>query len=218
MSDAPLTTTDPAPLLVEVWTDPQCVWCFITHPRLAAAIAAYDGEVELVHRSFILHPDAPVEVDRDAHIRAQTRDVDPTEFAQTMTRLTELAAAEGLDHRPDLTRPTNSRLALELLAYAGTVGRRDQMTSRLSRAHFVDGRHIGRVDDLVELAVEAGLDGGEVRTALTGRALADTVDKDTDEARRLGALGVPFYRAGGTELLGGVQSTKSLLALLRSAR
>jgi predicted DsbA family dithiol-disulfide isomerase len=208
--------TSPPVAQVEVWTDPQCIWCYITHPRLDAAIAAYGGGVEVTYRSFQLHPEAPVDVDRDEHIRAQTNGMSTQELDRILDHLTGLAAAEGLAHRPDLVQPTNSRLALELLAHSDTLGLRDSLTRRLTRAHFAEGRNIGHLDELLTLAAEVGLDLASASSALTNRTHSADVDRDIANAAALGAQGVPFYVFNSTNALGGVQSTDELLNALRS--
>lgn len=65
-----MTTARPSPVRVEIWSDPQCVWCFIAHPRFEKAVAAFDGGVETTYRSFQLRPDAPLDIDK-AHEIAQ---------------------------------------------------------------------------------------------------------------------------------------------------
>ena len=213
-----MTTPSPPPpaARVEVWTDPQCIWCYITHPRLDAAIAAYGGHVDVIHRSFQLHPDAPIDVDRDEHIRAQTNGMSTHELNRILDHLTGLAAVEGLAHRPDLVQPTNSRPALELLAHSDTLGKRDQLTRRLTQAHFAEGRNIGHHDELLTLAAEVGLDPAEAGSALTNRTHSADVDHDIANAAVLGAHGVPFYVFNGTQPLGGVHPTEDLLNALRT--
>jgi predicted DsbA family dithiol-disulfide isomerase len=205
-----------APVRLEVWADPQCVWCYITQPRLHAAIAAYGGPVTVTHRSFQLHPEAPVDVDRDEHVRAQTSGMSMHERDRIIAHLTDLAAAEGLQHRPDLTQPTNSRLALELLHHADTIGKRETLTQRIGRAYFAEGRNIGHLDELLTLASDVGIDPGPAKTALTHHNYTADVDRDTATARTLGAQGVPFYLINDTNALAGTQTTEALLNALRS--
>lgn len=47
---------------------PQCVWCFIAHPRFQTAVAGFDGQVEVTYRSFELRPGVPTEIDKELQI------------------------------------------------------------------------------------------------------------------------------------------------------
>lgn len=83
----------------EIWSDPQCVWCFIAHPRFEKAVAAFNGEVEVTYRSFELRPDAPVEIDKKQQI-AQHAGPNRERIDAINAQLTVLADAEGLSYRP----------------------------------------------------------------------------------------------------------------------
>jgi predicted DsbA family dithiol-disulfide isomerase len=203
------------PLRVDVWSDVQCIWCYISGARLRSAIAQHPGPVEVHYRSFQLTPDAPVDVDRDAHIRSHN--VAPDRMQQIMTQLRHLTAAEGLDYDPERTQPTNSHRALELLHHAGALGKRAELTDRLFRAHFAEGRHVGHTDELLAIASEAGLDPVEARAALTARRYALAVDEDIRQAQNLGARGVPFYVINNSWGLSGAQPVHQFLAAFERA-
>lgn len=201
---------------VEIWSDPQCVWCFIAHPRFEKAIAAFDGEVELTYRSFELRPDSPVEIDKEQQI-AQNAGANRERVDAVNAHLAELAHAEGASYRPDLTRPTNSHLALELLHHAQETGLRVILTHQLFTAYFTEGRHIGDIDQLVDLAEEAGLDPEEAREALIDRRYRAAVDRDGDRLRALGARGVPLYVIEGKWGISGAQPVQIYLDALQKA-
>lgn len=211
-----MTSAHPSPVRVEIWSDPQCVWCFIAHPRFEKAVAAFNGEVEVTYRSFELRPDAPVEIDKEQQI-AQHAGANRERIDAINAQLTALADAEGLSYRPDLTQPTNSRLALELLHHAGQIGQRATLTTRLFAAYFSEGRHIGRIDELLELAQEVGLDRDTARAALTERRHKKAVEQDHARLRTLGARGVPLYVIDGKWGISGAQPVQTYLDALEKA-
>jgi predicted DsbA family dithiol-disulfide isomerase len=87
----------------------------------------------------------------------------------------------------------NSARALELVHLAAAHGLGDAAEERLFSGHFERREDIGDREQLIGLGVELGLDEAEVREALeTGRYAAD-VRADTEEARKLGISGVPFF-------------------------
>lgn len=211
-----MTTAVPQPVHVEIWSDPQCVWCFIAHPRFEKAVAAFDGEVEVTYRSFELRPDAPIEIDKEQQI-AQHAGANRERIDAVNAQLSELARAEGVTYRPDLTRPTNSRLALELLHHADATGDRAALTHRLFAAYFTEGRHIGDVEELTSLAQDTGLDPESVREALTDRRHHDAVSRDSERLRALGASGVPLYVINGAWGISGAQPVQTYLDALQKA-
>ena len=204
------TTTQP--IRVEIWADVQCVWCYIGDTRWIRALSRFDGEVEVVHRSFELQPSAPVDFDAREYLRSQ-RGMTPEDQQRVFGAITRVAAAEGLSYDPARIKPTNSHRALELLHYAESVGMRDAMSKRLYVAYFAEGRHVGQIDELVAMAGEVGLDPGRVREVLAGGEYVAAVDGDNARARAVGVRGVPFYvidRYG----ISGAQSTEAFVDVL----
>lgn len=211
-----MTTATSAPVRVEVWSDPQCVWCLIAHPRFEKAVAIFEGEVDVTFRSFELRPDAATEIDKEQEITRHAG-VDRERIKTINAQLAELAEAEGASYRPDLTRPTNSHLALELLHHADETGHRAALIKKLFTAYFTEGRHIGREDELVDLAHEVGLDRDAAREALTDRRHREAVDRDSARLRELGARGVPLYVINGQWGISGAQPVQTYLDALQKA-
>jgi predicted DsbA family dithiol-disulfide isomerase len=64
---------------------------------------------------------------------------------------------------------------------------------RLMDAYWAEARNIGDPDELRALAVEAGLDAGEVDEVLAGDAYRDRVQGLTGQAVSMGITGVPGF-------------------------
>lgn len=201
---------------VDLWSDVQCIWCYISSARLDTALARHHGTVHVVHHSFHLTPDAPVDIDRDARMRSHM--IDPERMRQIMAHLRQLAALEGLAYEPDLTQPTNSSRALQLLHHAGTLGGRSALTKRLFEAYFAEGRHVGHIEELLSLAEDVGLDRKAAAAVLSEDRYAGAVEDDMQHALLLGARGAPFFVIDGTYRLSGAQSVEQLLGALDQAR
>src|SRR3546814_19070142 len=80
--------------------------------------------------------------------------------------VTSVARSVGLDYDFSALQHTNTVKAHELLHYAKEHGKQLQAKERLLRAYFIEGRHIGHVDELAQLAAEIGLDPQDVRRSL----------------------------------------------------
>ena len=146
---------------------------------------------------FPLHPETPPDGRSLATLFAG-RGVDLEAMYQRMKRLMD---AEGLPYGRR-THTFNSRLAQELAKWADTESGGQPLHDRLYRAYFVDGRNIGDVDVLVELAASAGLRADEARRVLVERRFKGAVDADWALSARSGVTGVPTFVAGGHQVVG----------------
>jgi len=202
-----------SPVRIEVWSDVQCVWCYVGDARLKRAIEAVQGPVTVAHRSYELHPGFPTDFDAEEYLRAN-RGMDAAAQDGVFAEMTETLAAEGLRYEPKLIKPTNSHLALELLHYAETVGVRQALSDRLYVAYFVEGRHLGTIDSLVELAASVGVDTDAARSVLEAGSFSSIVDRDVAAGQQLGARGVPFMVINDKYVVPGALAADELVRIL----
>ena len=181
---------------IDIWSDVICPWCYVGKRRLEKALAGFEHrhEVQVVHRSFQLNPAAPA--GQTSPRRASLMSKYGWSDAQVDTmnaRMEQTAAEEGLNYDLSDGITGNTLDAHRVLHLAHDRGRQDEVIERLYRAYFTEKRSLFDTGSLVALAAEAGLDPDEVRRVLAGTEYADAVARDIDEARRLGANGVPFF-------------------------
>ena len=160
---------------------------------------------------FPLHPETPAAGQSLATLFAG-RGVDLEAMYQRMKGLMD---AEGLPYGRQ-THTFNSRLAQELATWADTEPGGQAMHDRLYRSYFVDGRNIGDVEVLVELAGSVGLPADLTRSVLEDRRSKNAVDADWALAARTGVTGVPTFVAGGYQVVG-AQPEEVLRQLMRAA-
>lgn len=204
-----------SPIKVDIWSDVQCPWCYIGKRKFEAAVAEFDGDVEVEYHSFELAPDTPVDYDGTPEQYLAERKGLPLDQVRTMIdRVVGIAASVGLDYDYEHMHQTNTVKAHELLHYAKARGRQLEMKEALLKAYFLDGGHVGRVDDLVELAATLGFDGDDVRAALESeRHLAD-VKADVAQAEAFGIRGVPFFVFEGKYGVSGAQESATFAKVL----
>jgi predicted DsbA family dithiol-disulfide isomerase len=179
---------------VDIWSDVQCPWCYIGKRKFEAAVAGFDGDVDVEYHSFELAPDTPVDFEGSPRdYLAERKGVSPEQVEQMLERVTRIAASVGLEYDYDHVHQTNTVKAHELLHYAKSKGRQIEMKERLLKAYFVDGRHVGRIADLADLAAEVGLDREEVVRVLTDQTYLAAVKADVEQAKAYGINGVPFF-------------------------
>ena len=179
---------------MDIWSDVQCPWCYIGKRKFEAAVAGFDGEVDVEYHSFELAPDTPVDfAGTPKDYLAERKGISPEQVDLMLARVTGIAASVGLDYDYDHVHQTNTIKAHELLHFAKSRGRQIDMKERLLKAYFVDGRHVGRIEDLAELAAEIGLDRDEVVSVLTDQTYLPDVKADVAQAAAYGIKGVPFF-------------------------
>jgi predicted DsbA family dithiol-disulfide isomerase len=205
---------------VEIWSDVVCPWCYVGKRRFEDALSRFAERehVDVVWRSFELDPAAPQQRDLPSteHLAAKYgMSVEQAEASQQ--RLTDLAAAEGLEYHLDRTAGGNSFDAHRLLHLAAASGRQDALKEQLLRAYFTEGEAIGRPEVLQRITVDAGLDPAEVADVLAGEQFAEEVRADEHRARLLGINGVPFFAIDGRYGISGAQSSDLILSALEQA-
>ncbi len=208
-------------LKIDVWSDIACPWCYIGKRNLekGLAVARSDDDapdVEVTFHSYELSPDTPVDFDGDELDFLSGHKGMPRERVQEMLEsVTGVAAHAGLEYRFDLLQHTNTVKAHELLHFAKAHGAQDAMAERLMSAYFTEGRHVGRIDDLVALAGEAGLDADAAREALESRRYLSDVRADQAQAQAYGIQGVPFFVIDGKYGVSGAQPPEAFTQIAR---
>jgi predicted DsbA family dithiol-disulfide isomerase len=206
----------PERLLVEVWSDLVCPWCYLGKRRLESALDRFEhaDRVDLVWRSFELEPDAPREAESRRALLVSRYGMTAEQAAERDAQMTALAAEEGLEYRPDLAQLGNTFDAHRVLHAARAAGLQGQANERLLRGYFSEGRKLTDADTLVELAADAGLDPETTRTALADGSFAEDVREDEREAAAIGITGVPFFVLNRRYAVSGAQPSDLLLQAL----
>jgi predicted DsbA family dithiol-disulfide isomerase len=204
---------------VEIWSDIACPWCYVGKRRFEAALAEYEGrdDVQVTWRSFELDPHAPQErpVDAATHL-AQKYGRTREEALEMQARMTETAAAEGLDFRLDLVRGGNTFDGHRLLHLALADGSQDALKERLLRGYLCEGEPIGDPAALERLSLDVGLPRDAVQEVLSGERYAAEVREDERTAAKLGISAVPFFVVNRSLAVSGAQPPAALAKLLRT--
>ncbi|PTR29057.1 putative DsbA family dithiol-disulfide isomerase [Rhodococcus sp. OK519] len=205
-------------VLIEVWSDIACPWCYIGKRRFTDALDQFPhrDRVSVVWRSYQLAPDTPVGARRgELEALVEHKGMPADQVRQMFAHVATTAAADGLVMDFDTVIAANTFDAHRLLHLAGE--RRDVLLEALFRAHFADGKVIDDRAVLVEIAATVGMDGAEVAAALDGDAAADVVRADLDAAKELRVSGVPFFVANRRLAVSGAQPQDVFGELLRQA-
>jgi predicted DsbA family dithiol-disulfide isomerase len=212
-----------APILVDIWTDVVCPWCYIGKRRFEAGLAIFadSGDsrpVEVTYHSFELSPDTPVDFRGSVvDYLVANKGITAQEARAMLAQTTELAKAEGLRYDYASAQHTNTAKAHELLHLAKTRGKQAAMEERLMAAYFTEGRHIGRDQELADLAAELGLDREEALRALEAGTWLGAVRDDEATAGSYGINGVPFFVIDNKYGISGAQAPETFAKALAQA-
>ncbi|MAO66482.1 MAG: disulfide bond formation protein DsbA [Balneola sp.] len=192
---------------IDIWSDIACPFCYIGKRHLEKALEQMpDIDVEINWKSFELDPNAPVDSDLDIYDTLAKKYGRDRSWAQQMNNnMVEMASKAGLDYDMDSVKPTNSFNAHQLLHLAKTHNKQDEMKETLLSAYFTEGKHVGDVDQLVEIADTVGIDKDEARHVLEENTYSEQVMADIEEAHRIGVQGVPFFYINNKYGLSGAQ-------------
>ncbi len=161
--------------------------------------------------AFPLHPETP----EDGLSLEELFAGKPIDIKKTAARLKRIADELGLPLR-ERKKTYNSRLAQELAKWAESEGRGDPFHEAVFRTYFVDGKNIGRVDELVILAKSVGLPEREARSVLELRTFREAVDSDWQRSHALEITGVPTFLVDSKATVG-FQPFEELERFLKSS-
>jgi predicted DsbA family dithiol-disulfide isomerase len=209
------------PIKIDIWSDVACPWCYIGKRKLENGIAAYAESddavpVEVEYHSFELSPDTPVDFEGSTtSYLAERKGMPVQQVEQMLERVTGIAADVGLDYDFDTVKHTNTVKAHQLIHYAKAHGVQLEAKERLLKAYFVEGRHVGRVADLADLAAEIGLDRDDVLRSLETDEYLAAVHADQQQAVAYGIQGVPFFVVDGRYGVSGAQDAAVFTQVLQ---
>jgi predicted DsbA family dithiol-disulfide isomerase len=219
MTDTNVTTSSvSSPIKVDIWSDVQCPWCYIGKRKFEKGVELFGADVEVEYHSFELAPDTPVDFDGSPiDYLSQRKGMPVEQVEQMLARVTEVAHSVGLEYDYAAVHQTNTIKAHELMHFAKAHGKQSEMKERLLSAYFIEGKHVGRIDDLADLAQEIGLDRDETHRALTQETYLADVKADVAQAQAYGINGVPFYVIDGKFGISGAQDPETFVKVLQQA-
>jgi predicted DsbA family dithiol-disulfide isomerase len=206
-------------VLVEIYSDVVCPWCYIGKRRFERALADFGEPVDVVYRPFQLDPQAPTTA--APVLDAYARKFGGLENARRlMERVTAAATGEGIEFRLDRAQRTNTFEAHRLLLHALEQDPRLQadVKERLLRAYFTEGRDVGDHGVLTEAAVAAGLDRDRTAAFLESDEGRDELRGLLDGAIDRGITAVPTFVFAGRWAVPGAQDPETIVRVLQIAQ
>jgi predicted DsbA family dithiol-disulfide isomerase len=207
-----------SPLIIDVWADVVCPWCFIGKRRLERAIAGLpDGtKVEVHHRAFQLQPEISGVV-ATSKLLAEKYQLDSSQVLAMQEKVCSIADGEGLCYNLGQTMLGNTKDAHRVLLWSKSIDKQDALLEEMFSSYFEKSASIFGREDILDIVERAGLDRPSAAEILEGELFTAEVQEDQDLAVRLGASGVPFFVIDRKIAFAGAQPQEIFDKALRQA-
>ena len=198
---------------IDVVSDVVCPWCYIGKRRLEKAVAElssqYDFDIE--YHPFELNPTTPESgFNQKEYLTKKFGGED--RYAELTNRVAGVAAEEGLifDFSKQPVSP-NTRKAHSLIQFARGEGKQLAVKEAFMKAYFIDGIDLSKKENVVDVAVQAGLVNEKVETVLADENAPIQVALAEQELSKLGISSVPFYIINNKYGISGAQSPDTFI-------
>ena len=182
-------------MIIDVFSDPICPWCFIGKRRMEKAIElnGLAGKVTVRWRAFQLNPGMPPDgMGRAEYLALKFGGGERA--AQIYDSIRDTGDTVGIPFKFDLIKRTpNTIKAHRLIRYAGRSGLDGVVVETLFQRYFLEGHDIGDDEVLCDIAVACGLDGDNIRAWLASGEDEDEIRGEHDYAVSLNIDGVPCF-------------------------
>lgn len=177
---------------ITVFSDYICPFCFIGKSRIDKLRREFEVDVEW--RNIEIHPGIPLE-------GIPRYKLDWQFYSQLWLNVERLAEESGVEIKPP-TFISNSSLALIASEYAKQEGKFELFHDTVFRAYWHEGRNIGNISVLLEIAERIGLDALGLRTYIRAGGWETSIDKNRRSAEEHLVSGVPTFIIGDDKVVG----------------
>lgn len=205
-------------MIIDVWSDVVCPWCFIGKRRLEKALSgfAHKDEIVIRHRAFQLQPDAKEVVPTGKHL-AEKYKVSPDQVKEMQANVCAVADGEGLCYNLDDTLSGNTFDAHRVLLYAATINKQDELLEAMYSSYFEKSLPLFSHQDICAVAESVGIPAVDVVNVLESEQFSNEVLADRDMASQLGATGVPFFVVDMKYGISGAQPVEAFVETINAA-
>jgi predicted DsbA family dithiol-disulfide isomerase len=205
-------------MIIDIWSDVVCPWCFIGKRRLEKALSLFEhrNQVVIRHRAFQLQPDINTTVPTKSYLAEKYRMAE-SQVEEMQANVCAVADGEGLCYNLDATLSGNTFDAHRLLLWSETIGKQDELLEAMYSAYFEKSMPLFSHEDLIKVASLDGIDEAAVRALLLSEEFSNQVLEDRALATQLGATGVPFFVVDMKYGISGAQPLEAFTQTLNTA-
>ena len=202
-------------MIIKVFADTICGWCFIGQTKLNGALKNFpETKFEIKHVPFQLNPDMPKEgIERDQYLKVK---FGGKEFAQPMyDRMTIEANVEGLNFKLDDIKVTPNTLFSHLLIkLAQKTNLQNEIKEKIYQSYFVKGLDIGNKEVLIKIGKDFDIKEDVINNFFNSDNIKQ-INSYIGIAKEKEINGVPFFEIG-KDFVSGAQSTTNLESVIKA--
>ncbi|OPH60762.1 hypothetical protein BC351_16315 [Paenibacillus ferrarius] len=203
-------------MIIEIFQDVVCPWCRIGKKNLTDALAEFTAEpVEVHYRAYQLDPSTPEEGSPFRDVMVKKMRADEDRLNGMLQQVTDAGKASGLHFDfSKVEKMPNTLKAHQLIAIAPMENKKE-LVDAIFQAYFEDGKDIGQVEVLLDLAEQLGLNRSQLAASLLAKEGLEAVESDLAFASQAGVTGVPFFVINGKYALTGAQPSATFSQVLQ---
>ena len=202
-------------MIIKVFADTICGWCFIGQAKLNKALKNFpQTKFEIEHVPFQLNPDMPQGgIERDQYLKIK---FGGKEFAQPMyDRMTEEANKEGLNFNLNNIKKTPNTVPSHLLIkLAEQTNVQNQIKEKIYQSYFIEGLDIGNKEILINIGMEFNIKEDVINNFFNPENVKK-VNSYMAVAKEKKINGVPFFEIG-KDFISGAQSSADLESVIKA--
>lgn len=203
-------------LSVDIVSDVVCPWCIVGYRQLEQALADNGLHATIRWHPFELNPQMAEEGENLREHLAAKYGTSDEDSRRARDRLTQIGATLGIEFGyTDDMRMVNTFRAHQLMHWAGTLGRKQDLKMRLFAAFFTHRRDLNDPRILADEAAAIGLDGHEARIVLADGRFANDVREEEQFWTSRGIQGVPTMIFNQKYLVTGAQGIENYSSVLQ---
>ena len=179
---------------IEMIHDLVCSWCPIGYTNLKQALNNLNVKADWYFLPFELNPDMPPEGERINDHLARLYHWNETKLIEYRAHLLGVANEAGV--KMDFSKRThyyNSHKAHLLMHWSESINQQQTMKERLMKAYFEKGFDIGRMENLLNLVKDLGLDTISAKTFMESKEAEQTLMAKQERVAKIGLSSVPAF-------------------------
>ena len=203
-------------LKIDIVSDVVCPWCVIGFINLQKAMTQLKEHIEfdISWKPYELHPEIPQNgYDKKLYLEQKFGDLSgrPSPYKQ----IEEIGNSLGFEFNFSKTeRIPNTFNAHRLLWKAKKEGLQTELSEALFKAYFTDGRDIGSIEVLTDIAHEVGMKKEEIKNFLNSKEGGQETADDEMEFIEKSIGAVPTYFINDKYIIQGGQEPETFVSFL----
>jgi predicted DsbA family dithiol-disulfide isomerase len=205
---------------IEIWSDIVCPFCYLGKKKLERAIIKLNLKTypEIVWHSFQLDPTFPKKTSIPSLQYLSEKKHIPIEQVHGMHKyLADQGNQYGINFQFDKALTFNTSDAHRLWQWSKELNKSKELKEALFSAYFTEGRDLSRHDNLLNVAVNSGLNRDEAEKILNSDSYEQELEEDKYQASQLGIRGVPYFLINEKAVISGAQDDKVFEHVLSAA-